>query len=135
LRVLKDNNRIKKYSSKNSQDISDYQAYKGFLLFDITTPNAPPLVESDSAFYVNDRNALLAYSSTTHEYRGSFPLFFQQLTLDNEKTMFKNFVLYPYSQTANRPLAQSAAKSVNRVVFPKENIKLRVFYTKPTTTR
>lgn len=135
LRVLKENNRIKKYSTKNSQDVSDYQAYRGYLLFDITTSSGPPLVEADSAFYVNDRNALLAYSSATHEYRGSFPLFFQQLTLDNEKTMFMNFVLYPYSQTANRPLAQSAAKSVNRVVFPKENIKLRIFYTKPTTTR
>jgi hypothetical protein len=63
-------------------------------------------------------------------------LFLQQLAAPlEEKTRFKTFVLHPAAQTSNIPQAQSGLKTVNRVVFPKDKIKLKIFYTKPTASR
>ena len=135
MRVLKDNDRMKRYHPDVPQDVSDYQGYKGFLQFDFATPTTSPVVESDSVFYANDRSPILGYSSNNNSYAASLTLFFQQLTLADSKTKFRNFVLYPYSQTAKIPKPQSAAKSVNRAIFPKDKIKLKVYYTKPTTAR
>lgn len=138
LRVLKDNNRMKQYSFTRPQDEADLFAYNGYLRYDIAVPNAAaPLVESDSVFYARgDRSDLLTYSNTNRSYSGVMSLFFQQLTIEKEdKTSFKYFVLYPGSQSASTPAGQTGAKSVNRVVFPKDKIKLKVYYTKPTTQR
>ena len=134
MRLLQDNNRMKKYSSSRPQDVADYLAYKGYLLFDVVTQNGAPLVENDSVFYANDRNALLAYSKTNNTYTASMPLFFQQLALKDEKPKFKYFVLYPHSEAGTKPASQSAAKTVNRAIFPKDKITLRVYYTKPITS-
>jgi len=135
MRVLKDNNRMKKYSPDNPQDVSDYIGYKGYLQFDFATPTTSPIVNDDSVFYANGQTPILGYSSTNNTYASSLTLFFQQLTLPDSKTKFRNFVLYPYSQKATIAKPQSAAKTVNRAIFPKDNIKLKLYYTKPTAPR
>ena len=128
---------MKKFSLTKPQDQKDLVAYNGFLRYDITISNAAPIVENDSVFYASgDRSDLLTYSSTNNSYSGVMSLFFQQLTLDDEtRTKFKYFVLYPGSQSTSIPAGQNGSKSVNRVVFPKDKIKLKVYYTKPTTQR
>ena len=136
LRLLKDNNRLKKFSTLRPQDAVDYLAHNGYLRYDFAvTQSAAAIAENDSVFYAQgDRSPLLAYSSSTNSYRAVMSLFFQQLTLDNEaKTRFKNFVLYPAAQSASTLGAQNASKTVNRAIFPKDKIKLKIFYTKPTT--
>lgn len=137
LRVLENNNRMKQFSSAKTQDETDFIEYKGYLRYDIPISNAAPIVENDSVFYVmGDRSSLLTYSSSGRSYGGVMTLFFQQLTLDSEnKTKFKYFVLYPGSQSTSTPAGQNGSKSLNRVIFPKDKIKLKVYYTKPTTQR
>jgi hypothetical protein len=137
LRVLETNNRMNQFSLTSPQDQIDILAYKGFLRYDIPTQNSAPIVENDSVFYVSgDRADYLTYSSSNLSYSAVMTLFFQQLTLDDDtKTKFKSFILYPGSQASSVPAGQSGSKSVNRVVFPKDKIKLKVFYTKPSTQR
>jgi hypothetical protein len=132
LRVLKDNNRMKRFNPHVTEDVSDYISYGGYLQLDAQTQGAT-VVDNDSVLYASDRNPLLSYNSATKSYSAFLTLFFQQLTLDDAKTKFNNFVLYPAAQTPSTPLAQSGFKAVNRVVFPKDKIRLRVYYTKPTT--
>jgi len=137
LRVLETNNRMKHFSLTSPQDQIDLLSYKGFLRYDVPIQNSAPIVENDSVFYVSgDRADYLDYSSSNHSYSAILTLFFQQLTLDDDtKTKFKYFILYPGSQASSVPAGQSGSKSVNRVVFPKDKIKLKVFYTKPSTQR
>lgn len=138
LRVLEPNNRLKQFSSTKPQDGTDLLAYNGYLRYDVPIQNAAPIVENDSVFYAQgDRSPYLTYSSTNLSYTGVLSLFIQQLTLDNDsRTKFKYFVLYPGSQSSTSvPAAQNGSKSLNRVVFPKDKIKLKIFYTKPTTQR
>ena len=119
---------MRKFSTLRSQDATDYIGYNGYLRYDVAVQNAAPIVDNDSAFYAfGDRSPVLAYSSSTNSYSGVLSLFLQQLTLEENKTIFKSYVLYPTSP--------SAAKSVNRAIFPKDKIKLKVYYTKPTTPR
>ncbi len=68
----------------------------------------------------------IKYDSETHSYRGDLTDFFQSLaTVDNEDQLFLNFAFV----ASELPLPLS----VNRAVFKKENIKLKVFYTIPTS--
>jgi Domain of unknown function (DUF4270) len=137
LRMLEPNNRMKKFSLTRPQDQTDLLAYKGFIRYDVPIQNTAPVVENDSVFYASgDRSDYLDYSSTNLSYSGVMTLFIQQLTLDDEtKTKFKTFILYPGSQPSSTPAGQNGSKSLNRVVFPKDKIKLKIFYTKPTTQR
>ncbi len=133
LRLLKDNNEVEKYARKNVQDSIDLRLYNptfpghsGTLRIDAgqTLVNEP-----DSAFYVlgDQNNPYLSYSADNKALRGNYALFFQQLTLLNEnKRRFQHFLISPASPAPN-------TKSVNRAVFHKDNIKLRIYYTKPTT--
>lgn len=134
LRVLKDNNRMKSFSRLRSQDVIDFTSYNQLLRYDYAiSQSTAAIAENDSVFYASgDRSPLIGYSNNS--YRAVMSLFFQQLTLPNEnKTRFKHFVLYPAAQSTSTPAAQNASKSVNRAVFPKDQIKLKIFYTKPIT--
>ncbi len=142
LRILNDNNNQKRFSRTSAQDQMDLVGYQNALQrllgFDIAITNSSaPLVDSDSVFYATDRSALLAYSSSTNSYRISIPLFLQQLTLNiPNRTDFNNFILYPASEDpTTTPAAESAAKTVNRAIFPGDKIKLKIYYTKPNTDR
>ncbi|MBA4057456.1 MAG: hypothetical protein C0490_22265, partial [Marivirga sp.] len=136
LRLLNDNNRLKKFSKLRPQDAVDYVAHNGYLRYDFAvSQSTAAIAENDSVFYAQgDRSPLLGYSSSTNSYRAVMSLFFQQLTLENDKkTRFTSFVLYPAAQSTSVPAAQNASKSVNRAIFPKDKIKLKIFYTKPIT--
>ena len=68
---------------------------------------------------------LLAYNSGEKKYSGAMAGFLQQLIGDEEgKTKFVNFAIYPSSPPFT--------KSVHRVIFNKQNLKLRIHYLKPT---
>lgn len=131
LRVLKDNNRFKAYSQTSEHDRLVNVFYKSYLTPDIETSSQTRtvLVDNDSVLYVrHDRTLdghLMAYNSTNKSYSGSIGGFLQQLlNTEDGKTQYLNFALYP--------VTPEASKSVNRVVFNKDNIRLRINYTKPT---
>ena len=129
LRILRSDNTLKKVTSlQDTLDISAYNprfpAHPGTLTLDNGT-----YVDSDLALNVlGDVEARLKYSSDKKSYDGNFALFFQQLSIAREGvTRYQYFALYPSAPSMPN------TKSVNRVVFPKDNIKLKVYYTKPTT--
>jgi hypothetical protein len=67
----------------------------------------------------------ISKSGTNDYYSGFLTLFAQQVFKKEEgKERFRYFVLYPE--------APPIGKSVNRVIFEEENIKLRIFYTRPS---
>ncbi len=141
LRVLKENNRPYTFGRENIETTSNQIAYRGFAKPDFYIQNSSNvLIENDSAFtVVGDVGSYyqLSYSKTKNEYSGNVSVntsnnnyltrFLQQVyNKEENKTQFQYFVLTPTSP--------SAAKSVNRVVFPDNNIKLRIYYTLPTVT-
>lgn len=132
LRLLS-NNYVERYSRKNTQDNNDFlfynptfAAHPGTLRVDAGTTT---LIEPDSSIYVNgDTSPLMRYDSEDKVISGNFALFFQQLAMVREdKRRFQYFLMHPSAPSSPN------TKSVNRVVFPKDNIKLRIYYTKPTT--
>lgn len=128
LRILTPANRMKKFSTLSEQDVTDVSRYNGTIIYDVQTSTAP-LIDRDSVFYlVNDvgRGNVLNYESDDRKYTGYSTLFFQQLLIDEEKTLFTDFLLFPASP--------NGLKSVNRAVFPASGVKLRITYTKPTLT-
>ena len=127
LRILQSDNRLKKVKSRqDTLDISAYNprfpAHPGTLTLDNGT-----YVDSDLAMTVlGDTDAFLKYSSEKKSYDGNFALFFQQLAIVRDGVpRYQYFAIYP--STPSMP----NTKSVNRVIFPKDNIKLKVYYTKP----
>ncbi|HZI26461.1 MAG TPA: DUF4270 family protein [Chryseolinea sp.] len=129
LRILRDDNTLKKVKSRqDSVDISAYNprfpAHPGTLTLDNGS-----YVDSDLAMNVlGDQDAHLKYSSDKKSYDGNYALFFQQLSIVREGVpRYRYFVLNPSSPSMPN------SKSVNRAVFPKGDIKLKVYYTKPTT--
>ncbi len=128
MRVLKDNNRGYSYGTKDAQSIKDYALYKSFISPDFASAPLGVAVDNDSIFtVVGDDGGYfrLSYSKSEKKYNGYLTRFLQQLyAKEDEKTSLTSFALYP--------LQPSTTKSVNRVVFPKDNIKLRIYYTLPT---
>jgi hypothetical protein len=132
LRMLLDNNHLNKFDVNNTQDQYDlaYFSYlsiqAAFARYDFASSStgSVPIVENDNAFFAaGDQISFLPYSSTSASYKGAWTLFFQRLAeKDSRKSRFKYFALYP-----------TGTKTLNRAVFPKNSIKLKVFYTKSTT--
>ncbi len=70
----------------------------------------------------------LNYNSETKAYSGFCTLFFQELyNLKKKDLQFQYFSLYPVYPLIN--------KSVNRVSFNADQIKLRLYFTRPLTTK
>jgi hypothetical protein len=135
LRILDTNNRIEKYKVGNSNSTalmnhynesrSQYPSYPGSL--DIDGGN---YVDADNAFVpLADQGSDLVYSSTNKSFSGNYSLFFQRTarTVEGEIRL-KAAVLFP--MTPGRP---GGSKTVNRTIFPSSGIKLKIYYTKPTT--
>ena len=127
LRILQSDNRLKKVKThQDTLDISAYNprfpAHPGTLTLDNGT-----YVDSDLAMNVlGDADAFLKYSSEKKSYDGNFALFFQQLSIVRDGVpRYQYFAIYPSSPSMPN------TKSVNRVIFPKDNIILKVYYTKP----
>ncbi len=123
-----------KYSRANTQDNTDlalynppFQAHTRSLLYE--TLSGVVVNEPDSAFYIEgDRGPKMDYSSSNKTYSGSYALFFQQLAVTAEnKRRFQYYILSPSGPSLPN------TKSLNRIVFPKNGIKLKIHYTKPTT--
>lgn len=116
--MLDENNKFKKIITK--QDTTDYLAFENKVIIGT-------LISSDAQvapYAISDVTSLLGLSYSADDDKFiSFPtLFFQQLYALREKR-------YPYwALTAINP---TSTKTVNRVVFNKDNIKLKVYYTRP----
>jgi hypothetical protein len=135
LRLLNTSNQIEKYKlskgfKQDSVDFvtynpSQYTSYPGSLGVD-----GGNYGDADNAFVaLADQGASLVYSATSKSFSGNYSLFFQQLARTAEnKTRFKAAVFFPI--VPGRP---GSTKTVNRTIFPKSGIKLRIYYTKPTT--
>lgn len=123
-----------KYSRGNTQDNTDlvlynppFSAHTRSLLYE--TLSGIIINDVDSAFYLEgDRSPEMDYSSTDKTYSGSYTLFLQQLAITAEnKRRFQYYLLTPSGP------GSPYTKTVNRAVFSKNNIKLKIHYTKPTT--
>jgi hypothetical protein len=112
--VLRANNHFKKLTT--SQDTTDYLAFKGYL-----SNNGNNLLVAEDGGSVLE----MKYSTDTQTYISYPTLFFQKL-FELKQTEF------PYLSivSSNPPMG----KSVNRVVFPKDGIKLKIYYTRPLIT-
>jgi hypothetical protein len=135
LRLLRNSNRVEFYDTLKApgrpQDSLDFEYYNpreharypGTIGLDNGS-----IGENDNAFVaLGDQNPFLSYSTTDKSFGGNYTLFFQQLSvLNSNKRRFASAILYPISPS------KPATKVVNRTIFPKEGIKLRVYYTKPT---
>lgn len=121
LRVLKSNNRFR----FGSEGIPTY--YNG--LFAVDNSGFLLLGERLNASVLSTNyNLELQQSSTgTNTYQEYFTAFFQRLySFRDEQVQFLNFALFPTSP--------EIGKSVNGFSFKADNIKLRLFYTIPSTT-
>jgi hypothetical protein len=129
LRILRSDNTVKRVKTlQDTLDLSAYNprfpAHPGTLTLDNGS-----YVDSDLAMNVlGDQDAFLRYSSEKKSYDGNFALFFQQLSIVRDGVpRYQYFVLNPSSPSLPN------TKSLNRAIFPKGEIKLKVYYTKPTT--
>jgi hypothetical protein len=119
LRILDDENLFK--VDNTEQDALDILSY------DFTVSSRA----SQGGSYVildDTRQAPLniPYNATDKKYNGFCTLFLQELYSNrrNNEVIFSKIALFP-----NSP---SVGKSVNRVAFNKDSVKLRIYYTRPT---
>jgi len=119
LAMLTEKNRYKTLQTR--QDTIDFVNFNGTLVLG-------NLANDDlqaSLFAANDQGSLLThtYSTNNNSYTGSYPtLLFQKLFDLREK---------PYPYWALMSSSPPFSKSVNRTVFQKDNIKLKIYYTRP----
>ena len=132
LRVLKPSNRFKTYSRLVPKDEEDRRLYGGTIDFEFESiaSGATIIAEKDSTFTVNGDNRYtsrflrLPFNKEKSSYQGFLTLFAQELfDVTENKTRFNQFLLFPSSP--------NVGKSVNRAVFGKNNIKLKLYYTLP----
>jgi hypothetical protein len=113
--MLRPNNRFKTLT--NLQDTTDYLLFQGLIY----------LGDQGKFLAAESQGTLLEtkYSSTDLKYN-AFPTLFVQKLFDLKSSR------YPF--WALRPLTPQPGKSVDRVVLPKDNIKLKIYYTRATLT-
>lgn len=130
LRAITDENKFYQVSQSN---INDIRAYSGRTYYDPVGQNLPaPIIDSDNVLYpLNDqRNGyVLRYEQAAGRYSGFLTLFLQRLFDNkNQSPVFKRFVLVPLDPA----YIGAWNKSVARVIFPSDQMVLRIKYTKPT---
>lgn len=113
--MLRSNNRFK--TIKTEQDSIDYINFNGKVV----------LGDQLKFFAAKDEGSTFSmdYSSTNNTYNGFPTLFFQQLFNLKSKQ-------YQYPFWALRSGDPQPGKSVDRVVFPKDKLKLKIYYTRST---
>lgn len=122
LTMLRDNNRY--HVLKSHQDTLDYITFGGMVVLG-------GVLNSDLTYALcaaTDQSDLLKLeTSTSNKSYRSYPTrFFQKLIELRDK---------PYKYWAITPSAPPPGKAVTRTVFPKENLKLRLYYTKPISNQ
>lgn len=144
VKLVKENNRLKKFSfpgrtTSYSKDLKVLQAYNGYINFDNISSYTSRNIPVDSTLnVVNDFGGALTftYSSTEKKYKAPATMFFNKLytlSLDEENTLITKALLIPHlsgSATSNGSYVNG--KTLNRVSFDKDNIRLRIYYTIPT---
>lgn len=129
LRVLDPDNRLRKFNRQRTAEartrdqkiLAKYNNLARTLDIDVARVNNDSVftVFSDFGSYLS-----LSYNSTNNSYQGFLTLFAQEMAIEEaDKPRFRHYILYPLN----------AGKTLNRVAFHKNNIKLRVYYTRPLT--
>ncbi len=128
VRVLDADNRLRKFNRQNTAEarnrdriiLARYNNLSTTLNLDVSRVNNDSVltVYSDFGNYLS-----LTYNADNRTYQGFLTLFAQEMAIEEpDKPRFRYYILYP----------QNAGKTLNRVAFHKNNIKLRIYYTKPT---
>jgi hypothetical protein len=137
LRLLEDNNHIRKYAINNEVLDRDSILFLGLIAPDYQVISGGRIVQNvfldnDSTFYgVADAGSgvALRYSDDDKNYSGFLTLLFQRLYKQrNNADRMRNFALYPTDPS----ITNLGAKSVNRAVFPSDKVVLKLYYTEPT---
>ncbi len=118
LYAMKENSRFRRVS--NFQDSLLLGSYNQYLLATDTLERFITPVGEGTVFR-------LEKDSDADFYSGFLTRFAQQLATKEEDLRLKYFALYPESPPAT--------KSVNRIVFPADALKLRIYYTRSTVTQ
>jgi hypothetical protein len=134
MRVTKEDNRFYNFSVEE-----DREALNNYVLtVEEPTPSINPQnINKLRCFYqLNDLQTAafrLAYNSTKKNYAGFMTLALQNI-FDNksEETRIEYLSLYP-AGIATKSSQPSVGKMVNRTVFNKNAVKLRIYYTTPNT--
>jgi hypothetical protein len=115
LAMMKNDNHYKTITG--SQDTLDFVAFGGSLV----------ISDLNKLFAANDTGGLFnaSYSSTDQSYLGYPTIFLQQLFNLKQNQ-------YPYWGLVSS--SPPVGKAVNRTVFPKDGIKLKIYYTRPLIT-
>lgn len=124
LRVLKENDRYMDYRKD-----ADSVAMRGYSL---VSDNKFYYVAADFSNYATN----LSYNSSKGHYSGAATLFFQSLITNREKPAderLRYLGIYPATPAITGLSVLPIGKSINRSVFSKQNIKLRVYYTLPNS--
>jgi hypothetical protein len=141
VQILNNNNRLKQFASTDKpqqrlQDSLDLILYSnsGLTLTNGLQGLNTSTISLSSVFTpIADSQrdlARLTFIEDDERYVGYLTLFFQELAKQEattegvQKTRFPKFVLYPSDPYA--------AKSFNRLVFNKQALKLKIYYTQPT---
>lgn len=119
--MLDEDNKFRKLTLTANKDSAEYVSFRNKIAIGNFLSN-----DAFSAPYaITDATTLLglAYQKDDNKFI-SFPtLFFQQLYALKEEKRYTDWALFPISPTPT--------KTVNRFVFNKDNIKLRIYYTRP----
>jgi hypothetical protein len=127
VRLLDPDNRLKTFNRQKTAQARE-RDNKILSLYNNSTRTLYPdfnTVNPDSVFTIFTETSTyfnLAYSAEKNSYRGFFTLFAQEMAIEEtDKPRFRYYILYP----------KNGGKTVNRVLFHRDNIKLRVYYTLP----
>lgn len=127
LRLMEENNQFKDYRELGQEEkdsLNRFYVFSDFIRY---------YVNSDLSIQSQNRIAAsLLYNSTEKRYSGSLTLFVQTL-FENRNSQYRPLYLglYPGTTATGTPTASTPGKSLDRSVFMKENIKLRIYYTQP----
>lgn len=147
VKLINDDNHAKKlaYPGRTTQygdDLAAISTYQSMVNFDYRNYSFNSSIVFDSTYnIVNDLGSFLTlgYSSDKKSYTGTASLFFQQLYNKKEgEPLFTKAILLPYTPTQSSSLAygsHTVGKTLNRVVFDKDNVVLRIYYTVPTVNQ
>lgn len=123
LALLRLNNRFKQFVTR--QDTIDVIPLGGGIVS----------ADMNKLFAASDAGGLFSmpYSSTDQTYGGYPTLFFQTL-FNGKQYQYPYWALVPAIPPIPTNPRSTSGKSVNRAVFPKDDIKLKIYYTRPLVT-
>jgi hypothetical protein len=126
LRVMQEDDSYLNYRTLSQQDRDSIR------LFYVFTDSRNYYVNSDFVQSQSSIAASLFYNSTKKAYTGNVTLFVQNLfNKKNSSYRFQHLGLYPGTSVTGSTNVPPVGKTVDRSIFQKENIKLRVYYTQP----